>query len=85
MRVKYLHRFMVALVLLATSAVLAYGQASSFHVLVDRQASGFLFSVQDEDVTSARVEVARMDGRRVFDSGWILDRSVSWPLTAPTE
>ncbi|MBI3660095.1 hypothetical protein HY230_06450 [Candidatus Acetothermia bacterium] len=54
--------------------------ATSFSVLVEQQTSGFRFSVQAEGVTSVRIAILRLDGRRVFQSDWVAGQTVTWSL-----
>ncbi|MBI1743910.1 hypothetical protein HYR54_12715 [Candidatus Acetothermia bacterium] len=84
MKVKNSLKLWVVLSLLAVSTAVAAGQASSFQVLVEEQASSYLFSVQGENVTSTRLEILGLNGRPIFDSGWILGQTVAWPLVTPT-
>ncbi|MBI3660100.1 hypothetical protein HY230_06475, partial [Candidatus Acetothermia bacterium] len=63
--------WVVLLLLMAVRA--AAGQAASFQVQVEQQALGIRFTVQDVNVTSMRVEVAGLDGRTIFASGWKSD------------
>ncbi|MBI3459614.1 hypothetical protein HY009_01585 [Candidatus Acetothermia bacterium] len=75
--------WVVLLLLMAVRA--AAGQAASFQVQVEQQALGIRFTVQDVNVTSMRVEVAGLDGRTIFASGWKSDQSVTWPMVTPQE
>jgi len=63
-----------------TATTGAADQASSFSVLVEVQASGYRFSVHVTDVTSVRVAILRLDGRRVFQSDWVAGPTVTWSL-----
>ncbi|MBI1743223.1 hypothetical protein HYR54_09175 [Candidatus Acetothermia bacterium] len=75
-------RLLVALLVLATSTALAADQASSFHVMVEQQASVVRFSVQGANAISSQVEVFSLNGSRIFDSGIVSDRTVAWAMTA---
>ncbi|MBI3459560.1 hypothetical protein HY009_01310, partial [Candidatus Acetothermia bacterium] len=80
MNVKNSLKLLVVLSLLAFSTAVAAQPVSSFHVFVEKQASNYFFSVQGENVASTRVEVLGLNGRPIFDSGWILGQTVAWPL-----
>jgi LPS O-antigen subunit length determinant protein (WzzB/FepE family) len=70
---------------MATLGLLVDAQTLSSQVLVEQQASGMRFAVQhEEDVAAMRLEVLRLDGSLIFDSQWILDRAVLWPLVDQT-
>ncbi|MBI3660880.1 hypothetical protein HY230_10490 [Candidatus Acetothermia bacterium] len=53
---------------------------SSFNVLVEEQVSSVKFSVQGENVISVRVAVLSLGGKQMFDSNWVTDQTVAWPL-----
>lgn len=60
---------------------LATDSVSSLQVLVEEQATGFTFSVfQGKDVMAVRVEVLSLGGRKIYDSGWVAERVVAWPM-----
>ncbi|MBI3459613.1 hypothetical protein HY009_01580 [Candidatus Acetothermia bacterium] len=51
---------------------------SSSSVLIEQQAAGVRFSVQDESTVALRLEVLSLDGRRIFQSEWRPDKTVVW-------
>ncbi|MBI3459573.1 tail fiber domain-containing protein [Candidatus Acetothermia bacterium] len=66
------------------SVPVAFADPVQLNVLVEEQASGFHFSIQVDHVTSTRVEIIGLDGRTLFDSGWIAGPTVAWPMITQT-
>jgi len=61
-----------------TGLITGAAEAISSSVLIEQQAAGVRFSVQDESTVALRLEVLSLDGRRIFQSEWQPDKTVVW-------
>jgi hypothetical protein len=53
---------------------------ASDHILVVKQAGSYSFSVDEEGVTSIHLQIMGLNGRMIFDSGWVVGMKTTWPL-----
>ncbi|MBI3660879.1 hypothetical protein HY230_10485 [Candidatus Acetothermia bacterium] len=68
----------------ASSLVWALGSTTSFSVLVEEESAGVRFSVEGDSVTTMHARVLGLDGRTLFDSGWIARPTVTWSMVSQT-
>jgi hypothetical protein len=62
------------------TTVWATDSTSALQVSVEQQVNGFRFSIEGENVSSIRTQLLALDGRTLFDSGWIAGQTVAWPM-----